>query len=480
MPLRGRGPGLTSPEPPRETCYVRGMQAAEPAAPRTGFPPGPPIRRGIVRNVRYAAGFFRDPIRFVKGRFDAYGDVYYAPTPGGGLFVVRHPDHVREVLSTRAAAYGKQHTAMTQLSRILGEGLLTSEGDAWKRQRRMLQPAFAPARMTEYARTMVEETEVTAEAWARATEPISLEREMTSLTLRVVGRALLGHDVASADIRTIAEAMDAFQRWLGGTELLPGWLAPGERRFTRALAALDALVYRVIQDRRAASGAARTDLLQVLVDAVDPEGDGARLSQREVRDQLVTLFLAGHETTSQALTWTFYCLARSPDVERTLHAELDAVLGGRAPTFADLDRLPYTEQVLAEAMRLYPPVYAIARRAYEDTEVGGWKVPRGSEVMVWVYLTHHDGRFFPEPESFRPERFERERAAAIPKFAYLPFGAGPRACIGKTFALVEARLLLATLASRFRLRPVSPARVRPRPRITLTPDRSIAMHVQRR
>lgn len=447
-----------------------------------GFPPGPPKRKGIVPSLRYYWGFLTDPIGFVRGRFESYGDIYYVPNSSGGLFVLRHPDHLREVLTTRASSYGKQHSAFTSLSRVLGEGLLISEGDTWTRQRRMLGPGFAPPRMRAYGDIMVDEAQRTASRWSDATT-VALEHEMTELTLRIVSRTLFGHDVSKEDTRAIAHAMSAFQRSLLRPDSVPAWLPlPGSRGLTRSLAELDRIVYRIIAERRAAGAprGERADLLQLLVDAVDPEADGSRLTEREVRDQLVTFFLAGHETTSQALTWAFYCLSQAPAAERALHDELDDVLGDRDPTFDDLERLPYTEQVMLEAMRLYPPIYAIARRAREDTEVGGYRVPKGSEVIVWVYLTHRDARFYPEPEVFRPERFEKNRLAALPKLAYLPFGAGPRACIGKSFATMEARLVLATLARRHRLSLAPRQRVVARPQITLGPKNGIRMKISSR
>jgi cytochrome P450 len=451
-----------------------------------GSPPGPPLRKGIVSSLRYYAAFALDPISFVRSRFDAYGDIYYAPNASGGLFVVRHPDHVREVLSVRAASYGKEHTAFTQLKRVLGDGLLISEGDTWKRQRRMVQPAFAPPRMAAYGDVMVEEACRTADRWERrrGAEPLHIDREMTALTLRIVSRTLFGHDVGDEDIRTIAHAMTAFQGSLASSDLVPAWVPVlGRGGAMRALERLDRIVYRLIRERTERGDAgARPNLLQLLVDAVDTEGPdaSAHLSEREVRDQLVTLFLAGHETTSLALTWALYCLSQAPEAERALHEELDRVLEGRPPSPADLERLPYIEQVLLEAMRLYPPVYAVGRRAREDTEIGGYAVPRGSEVMVWLYMTHHDPRYYPEPEAFRPERFEKERAAALPKMAYLPFGGGPRACIGKAFAMMEGRLILATLAQRFRLALAPGQRVRARARITLTAKDGMRMRVSRR
>jgi cytochrome P450 len=437
-----------------------------------------------VRSLKYYAGFALDPIGFVGDRFQTYGDIYYAPNDDGGLFVLKHPDHLRELLVTRASSFTKEHTAFTQLSRVLGEGLLTSDGETWARQRRMVQPAFAPARMAGYARVMVEESTRTADAWDAASGIRDVGHEMMALTLRIVSAALFGHDVPNADIEAVADAMHRFQRSLSMPDLLPEWVPnPPRRKLERSLAALDAIIHRLIDERMAridARGAAGepppgSDLLELLVTAVDVEGRGGKLTMKEVRDQLVTLFLAGHETTSHARTWTFACLAQNPACERALHAELDAVLGDRPPELADLERLPYTDQVVSEAMRLYPPVYAIARRAREDTEVGGFRVPRGAEVMAWVYFTHRDPRFFPDPEAFRPERFAKERAAALPKGAYLPFGAGPRACIGRSFATMEARLILATLAQRHRLTLAPGQALEPMPRITLTPKHGMKM-----
>ena len=312
-----------------------------------------------------------------------------------------------------------------------------------------------------------------------------MSREMMQLTLRVVCRALFGHDVSPRHIDDVGRAMTLFQASLIGLDLLPSWLpSPRRRRLTRALRALDAMTYSVIAERRQRGGQGATDLLQRLLDAVDDEGDKGKLTEKELRDQLVTLLLAGHETTSHALTWTLCLLSQNPDVERALHAELDAVLGpqpgGRDPGYDDLAQLPLTEQVFQESMRLYPPVYTIARQAKEDTEIGGYPVPAGSDVMLWLYMTHHDPRFFPEPQAFRPSRFSPEEEARRPKLAYLPFGAGPRACIGKVFAMVEGRLLLATLARRFRFELAPGQRVEAQPRITLVPRYGMKMRLRAR
>jgi cytochrome P450 len=457
-----------------------------PSTSHSPFPPGPPLRTGALAQARHSLNFIRDPLGFVAGRFDRYGDIYYAPSDDGGLYVVKHPDHLREILITRAASFHKTHSAFELLSRFLGDGLLTTDGDAWKRQRRMVNPAFAQARLAGYAEVMCEEASRAVGRW-RDGDARDMGREMMQLTLRVVSRTLFGQDI-DVHVDDVGRAAATFQAsMLTFDRFLPPWVpTPHRRDFRRALGSLDALMYGMIDARRRDAASAedgqpgRRDLLDILVRARDDEGDGAHLSDREVRDQLVTLFLAGHETTSQALTWTLYLLAKNPHVEAALHAEVDGALGGRSPSYDDLARLPYTEQVVCEAMRLYPPVYSIARKAHEDTEIGGYPVRAGSEVMLWVYMTHHDPRWYPDPSSFRPERFAEGADAGRPKFAYLPFGGGPRACIGKVFAMIEARLLLATIVQRFRFELAPGRRVTPLPRITLVPKQGMTMSLRER
>ncbi len=453
------------------------LAASLPIAP---FPPGPRPRDGFLSSAKYYAHFFLDPIGFVGSRFETYGDIYYAPSAGTGLYVLRHPDHLREVLVTRASSFHKTHSAFDRLSTVLGEGLLTTDGETWKRQRRLVQPAFAQARLAAYGEVMVDEALRATALW-RDGAVLDMGREMMRLTLRVVSRALFGHDVSSRHTDEVGRAMTLFQTALLTQGALPSWVkTPAQRKLPGALAALDAMMYGLIAERRRARAPESRDLLQMLLDTKDDEGDGEGLSEREIRDQLVTLFLAGHETTSHALTWTLYLLSQNPEAERELHAELDRVLGGRPVTYDDLGRLPYTSQVVDESMRLYPPVYSVARKAHEDTEIGGYPVKAGSEAILWIYMTHRDARFWPDPTSFRPERFTPEEEARRPKLAYAPFGAGPRACIGKVFATVEARLLLATIAQRFHLELARPRPVRPEPRITLVPKKGMRMRLHGR
>jgi cytochrome P450 len=282
--------------------------------------------------------------------------------------------------------------------------------------------------------------------------------------------------------------------------LFPEWVPlPGRQRALTALADMDAIIYGLVEARGSVheqtidgpfgSGAAprastRTgdgrDLLSTLSAAVDDEGDHARMSRKQLRDELVTLFLAGHETTSHALSWTWHLLSTHPEVEAKLYEELSRVLGGRDPTWSDLERLPYAEQVLAESMRLYPPAYVIPRVANVDTELGGYTIPKGADVVMWIYHTHHDARWFPNPERFDPERFSAARRKQLPPCAYVPFGAGTRTCIGKQFALMEALLIIATTAQRFRLRAVPGARVERDMSVTLAPRDGLKMRVQKR
>jgi cytochrome P450 len=476
---------------PHQTLRVPGHHAAAhalpwrsmTAAPSQRLPPGPRANNGgLLGQLRFAYGFLTDPIGFVRGRFAEYGDIYFVPSRTGedaGLYVVRHPDHVREVLVTRAAAFTKQHSAFRQLAQFLGEGLLTSDGDSWKRQRRMVQPAFSTTRLAGYAAVMTEEAERLVATW-RDGQRLDLGQAMMALTLRVVSRTLFGHD-PTADIEAVGRAMAAFQDSLGvGSQFLPAWVPTPQRRRLRAgIETLDRIMGGLIERRRAASGGDAgderpRDLLDMLVAAVDHEGDRRGMTTREIRDQLVTLFLAGHETTSNALTWTFGLLAQNPDVDARLAAELHEVLttdagAARPASHDDLPRLVYTERVISESMRIYPSVYSVARRAREATEIGGYTIPAGAEVMVWIYLTQHDPRWFPEPDAFRPDRFEAGAEARLPRSAYLPFGAGPRACIGKAFALIEAKILLATIARRFRFELAPGHELAVKPRITLTP-----------
>jgi cytochrome P450 len=412
------------------------------------------------------------------------GDV--ARTRIGNLRVhlVAHPDHVRDVLVTHQRAFMKGHV-LQRAKMLLGEGLLTSEGEFHLRQRRLVQPAFHRQRIAAYAREMVNRAWITRDRW-RDGQTVDMDREMMALTLAIVARTLFDADVdAEADEigGALTEVLRLFQ-----TVFIPGmqWLdrvpLPHTRRFARARGRLDATIYRLIKERRAerARGEERGDLLSMMLAEQDAEADGGSMTDEQLRDEAMTLFLAGHETTSNALTWTWYLLSQHPAAESRFHEEIDRVLGDRRATVDDLASLSYTRMVLSESMRLYPPAYAIGRRALEDYTVDGFTIPRGALVVVSPLVTQRDPRWFPDPERFDPERWTSDAQAARPKFSYFPFGGGTRMCIGDQFAWTEGMLLLATLAQRWRAELTAEQRVAMRPMITLRPKYGMRMVLKRR
>lgn len=417
--------------------------------------------------------FSRDPLKFLARMAREYGDVVRFRAGPQRVFLLNHPDHVRDILVTHHERFIKGR-ALQRAKRLLGEGLLTSERDFHRRQRRLAQPAFHRQRVNSYGSVMAELAAKTSARW-RDGETLDISEEMMRLTLAVVGKTLFDADVESDadDVgASLTEVMGLFgYLMLPFSELLEKLPLPPRRRFDRARARLDAVIYRIIEERRR-GGADRGDLLSMLLFAVDEEGDQTGMTNEQLRDEVMTLFLAGHETTANLLTWGWHLLAQNPEAEARLHAELDAVLeGGRLPTAEDVPALRYTEMVVAETMRLYPPAWAIGRLSIEDHEVGGYHIPKGSLVLVSQFLLHRDARFFHDPETFDPQRFTPEAKTARPQFAYFPFGGGVRRCIGAGFAWMEATLMLATLARRWRLRPAPGRTVEIQPRITLRPGK---------
>jgi cytochrome P450 len=380
------------------------------------------------------------------------------------VYFVNHPELIHEVLVTRGKSFRKVPRQTEAFRRVEGEGLVVSEGDFWLRQRRLVQPAFNPRRFSSYGDITVEQTHRLLDGWAGG-GPIAVAEAMTHLTMAIIARALFGVDV-SGQARRLGDALavvgEALRYEFTTVLLPPEWLPlPITLRKRRALRVLDEFVRRTIVERRA-SGADRGDLLSMLLLAVDEEGSGG-MTDKQVRDEALTLFYAGHDSSAAALAWTWYNLARHPEVEARLLAEVEAVLGGRPPRYEDVARLPYAERVIKETLRLYPPAAALfARLALEDVEVGGYLIPRGAWVHIFPWMTHRDPRFFDDPEQFDPDRFAPGRAERIPPYAWLPFGAGPHVCIGQGFALMEMVLILATVVQRCRLAlAVSPERVVP-------------------
>lgn len=421
--------------------------------------------------------FRRDPLGLLE-RLASLGDVVRLRVPGADAFLLNHPDLVHDVLVTQHRAFHKGPTIQAA-KLLLGESLLTSEGEHHRRQRRLIQPMFAHDRIASYAEAMVRHGERVAAGWRDAAE-IDAHEEMAALTLAVVGETLFGTDVGDDRSRIVTGSLTAtlamFDRVYSPLfRLVIRLPTPSMRRYRRIEADLNGVIDGMIAERRAA-GTTGDDLLSHLLRARE---DGSGMTDRQVRDEALTLFLAGHETTANALAWTWWLLSGHPDAEARLHAELDEVLGGRSPTVGDLPRLPYAEMVVAESIRLRPPAWAIGRRAVAQTRVGDVTIPAGSIVVVSPWLLHHDERWWPEPDAFRPERWAEPKAGR-PRAGYLPFGGGPRRCIGEPFAWMEAVLLLATIAQRWRLRLVPHHPVELQAVLTLRPRHGLRMVLERR
>jgi cytochrome P450 len=405
-----------------------------------------------------------------------YGDAVYLPAAGQRVHFFAHPDMVEEVLVKQQHKFKKSR--MLERARVLlGDGLLTSEGEHHRRQRRLVQPAFHRDRLARYAALMTERACAAREQW-RPGEIVDLAVEMPRLTLDIVSRTLFSAEVESEadEIRqALGDVFDLFDLiLLPFSEYLEKLPLPRMRRFHAARRRLDATIHSIIGDRRT-GGEDAGDLLSMLLAAQEENGSGG-MSDAQVRDEVLTLFLAGHETTANALVWTWYLLSQNPEAERRLHAELDAALAGRAPRLDDLPLLPYTTAVFSEALRLYPPAWAIGRRALEEVRLGNWSVPPGQVVLLSPWVTQRDARWFPAPEQFHPERWLTPDPAR-PKFAYFPFGGGARVCIGEQFARMEGVLLLAALGQRWRFRLAEGQLVAHHAQITLRPRYGMKMQV---
>jgi len=416
-------------------------------------PPRPPGPRDRLPGASFLA-FRRDALALLLRTTRRYGDIAYYQLGGMHLYLVTHPDHVKDVLVTHHRHF--TGIAFEAGKSVTGEGLLSAQGEVHRRHRRVLQPAFQRDRIANYGRVMVDR----ARRWCegrQAGEVVALRSEMARLTLGVVGETMFGaeDECAAAEIRAFLDAAIGLFTpstfYLG--RLLERFPLPASRRFIRARSRLDDRVYGLIERRRAMA-ADRGDLLSLLLRAQDVEGDGGGLTDREIRDEVVTIFLAGHETTANALTWSWCLLADHPEAEREMHRELAAVLGDRLPTAEDLPSLLFTSGVFAETLRLRPTVPMIFRRVVEPLELGGYRIPRRAIVVLSQYVTHRDARFYEDPERFDPRRWLPEARAARPRFAFFPFGGGPRVCIGEHFAWLEAVLLLAAIAQRWRIVPV--------------------------
>ena len=401
-----------------------------------------------------------------------YGEIASFRLGSRRIFLISDPKLIEQVLVTDARHYIK-HFGARAYKPILGNGLVTSEGETWLRQRRLSQPAFLKQRVLAYAPLMAELTTQSLDRWQPGSA-VDIHLEFSEITSAIALKTLFNLDDPGDRDRfttTLREVFDQISERFHHPVALPRWIpSPANRRLNRGVKELFGVV-----DGFIAKGRARTepgeDLLSRLLMAQDV--DGSKMPDDLLRDEMMTLYLAGHETTALTLTWSWYLISQHPEVEAKLVAEWNRVLGGRVPTPDDLPQLPYTDSVITEAMRLYPPVYLIGREATQDLELGGYRVKKGYTLFMSQWVNHRDPRYFPEPEAFRPERWDEGLAKKIPKYAYYPFGGGQRVCIGNTFALMEAAIILAAVGQRFRFTVDRDARIIPKPQITLTPAHGI-------
>jgi cytochrome P450 len=421
--------------------------------------------------------FRRDQLGFYESCAREYGDFVQTRMGPYRIFLVYHPDTIEELLVARNRDFVKS-PGVRLLRPLLGDGLLLSEGETWLRQRRLMQPAFHRQRVAGYGDVMAAFTERHVSGW-KAGDTVDVHAEMMALTQAIVAKTLFDADV-SGDAHEAIEAAkvlaEDFGARLQSFRVLPYWLpTPRNLRSRRAVRRLDEIVDRIIAERRA-SGEDRGDLLSMLVHAQDAD-DGTRMTARQLRDEVMTIFMAGHETTAVALSWTWYLLAQHPEADARLAEELREVLGGRTPTLADLPRLKLAEMVVTESMRLYPPAYGLGRQAARTTAIAGEPIAPGDIFIVPTWVVQRDPRWFEEPQAFRPERWAGDLAQKLPRFAYFPFGGGPRQCIGNSFALMEAILIVAAITQRFRLSLVPGPRVTPTPYVTLRPEPGIRVRL---
>jgi cytochrome P450 len=441
---------------------------------RGPLPPGP---KGHLL-FGHTLPLLRDPLTFARRWAREYGDVVRLRVGPMVVYLVSHPDDIERVLRSDHRRFRKDRMTR-QLSALLGQGLLTGEGDLWRQQRLLAQPAFQAGQIERYSTFMVALTRQVLKRWQPG-DTRDLHTDLMRLTLAIIGQALFGADMEDmAD--TVGRILDIGMNFFASPVSLFPWLywlpLPANRRFRRACHELDDLMYAAIARRRARGGEGEDLLGRLLAVRAD---DGSAMTDRQLRDELVTLFLAGHETTALALSYTFYLLSSHADARARLEAELDEVLQGQPPTVADLPRLPYAEGVIKESMRLYPPAPGVGREALEDCEIGGYFVPQGMQISLLQWVVHRDPRWFEAPDEFRPQRWTDDLVRRLPRCAYFPFGDGPRICIGQQLAMIEAVLILATIAQQYRLEVPADFRLDLLMSVTLRPKQGMPVVVHAR
>jgi cytochrome P450 len=441
-------------------------------------PPGP---RGLPL-LGMALQVLRNPLGTLQRIASEYGDIVSIPIVSDTRILLNHPDYIEQVTVIQQSKFHKSKLTKDVTGRLLGEGLLISEGDFWRRQRRLAQPAFQRNRINEYAATMVESAEAHSRKW-KDSEECDIAQEMMALTLEIAVRTLFGTTLPG-EARQVALSLEFLMRYSlrrarSPFKLPEQWPTPSNRRAEREIQFLDSLVYRIIDERKKLGNAnEHNDLLSLLMAAMDE--DGSQMTPKQLRDEIMTLFMAGHETTALTLSWAWYLLSKNPAAETRLHEELRDVLAGRLPAIADLGRLPYLRGVVNEVLRLYPPAYVLARTSIEKCTIGGYDLPAGSTIVLSQWVTHHDPRFFVDPDAFLPERWLDGLEDRLPAGAYFPFGDGPRRCIGQNFALMEVVLVMATIGQKFQFRLATARKIVPDPLVTLRPRNGIPMRIDAR
>lgn len=444
----------------------------------SGVPPGP---RGWPI-VGVSLDILRDPLGLMRRMAREYGDIVRLPVALQDRILLNHPDWIEQVLVVQQGKFHKSELTKRVTGGLLGQGLLISEGKFWRRQRRLAQPAFHRSRINEYAATMAEVAQAHIREW-RDGEERDMAREMMALALDSALRTLFG-TALPGEAERVGRAMTFLMRYQLRRQRSPvripeSWPTPRNRRARREVDFLDSLVYRIISERQAEGDAHhRGDLLSLLMGAMDE--DGSQMTPKQLRDETMTLFLAGHETTAQMLAWTWHALGENSTAETRLYEELRGALGGRPPEAADLGRLPYLQAVMSEVLRMYPPAYITARTSIEACRIGEYDFPAGTTMLMSQWVMHRDARYYEEPDAFRPERWLDGLANRLPAGAYFPFGDGPRRCIGQGFAMLEAGVVIGTIAQRFRFRAAAGHAVVPEPLVTLRSRQGIRMIVSER
>ncbi|MCC7423848.1 MAG: cytochrome P450 [Planctomycetaceae bacterium] len=443
------------------------------------FPSGP---TGSFFGMSLAREFSRDPLGFLTEVSRTYGDLAGLRMGPVKACLCNNPDLIREVLVTRARFFRKEPRTLNALRQIDGEGLVVTEGDFWLRQRRLLQPAFHPRRLGKYAATIVERTTQFLDRW-KPGETRNIVDEMTHLTLEIIAKLFYDLELTGQAsemgeaVRTLSEI---FAAELSTLIKVPDWVPTRTKRRKRwAIRTLDTLMRNTIRERRA-SGQDKGDLLSMLLMAVDEEGDGRGMSDQQARDEAITMFNAGHDSSAAGLAWAWHLISTHPEVERRLREEVATVLGDRPATAEDLPKLKYTDCVIRESLRLYPPVWILfVRQTVEDIELGNFQLPKGTWIYILPWVTQRDPRFFPDPLRFDPDRFSEERISSIPQYSWIPFGAGPHICIGQGLALAEMSLIVATTLQRFRLEAVPRTEpVVPEPLLAIRPKGGLMMTIR--